>query len=311
MGSPRTVVIVNPRAQGGATGRDWPHLADRIRKVVAFDEAITQAPGDATRLAREALRAGAERVVALGGDGTTNEVMNGFFEDGKPIAPDAALALLPYGTGGDFRKTVGISKDFDQAVAVLGADRRRTIDVGRIDLGGDAGGRVRMFINIASFGMSGVVDRMVNQSKKRFGKLSYLAATTRGMLRYDNRRVKLTFDGVASDSLELTINTVAIANGKYFGGGMMMAPDAELDDGLFDVVAIGDVGVLDMMLSSRALYKGTHLARKEVSARRARVVVAEPANAGDVVELDVDGETPGKLPATFTIVPSALRVVAP
>ncbi len=300
-------MIVNPRAQGGATGRDWPHLADRIRRVVAFDEAITRGPGDATRLAREALRAGAERVVALGGDGTTNEVMNGFFEAGQPIAPDAALGLLPYGTGGDFRKTAGISKDFDQAVAVLGADRRRTIDVGRID---HAGG-VRMFINIASFGMSGVVDRMVNTSKKRFGKLSYLAATTRGMWRYDNQRVRITFDGVAADALEMTINTVAIANGKYFGGGMLMAPDAELDDGYFDVVAIGDLGMVDMILSSPSLYKGTHLHNKGVSARRAKTVLAEPASPGDVVELDVDGETPGRLPATFSNVPAALRLVAP
>jgi YegS/Rv2252/BmrU family lipid kinase len=311
MGSPRTVVIVNPKAQGGATGRDWPHLADKIRRAgVAFDEAITQERGDATRLAREALKAGAERVVALGGDGTTNEVMNGFFEAGKPVASGpngAALALLPYGTGGDFRKTVGISKELDKAIAVLAGDRRRTIDVGRIDL---ADG-VRMFINIASFGMSGVVDRMVNQSKKRFGKLSYLAATTRGMMRYDNKRVRMTFDGVASDALEMTINTVAVANGKYFGGGMMMAPDAELDDGFFDVVAIGDVGMLDMMLSSRALYKGTHLHKKEVSARRARTVLAEPATPGDVVELDVDGETPGNLPATFSIVPAALSLVVP
>lgn len=312
MGSPRTVVIVNPRSQGGQAGKDWPHLADRIRRAVPFEEVHTTGPGDAIRLTREALRGGAERVVALGGDGTTSEVMNGFFEGGLPIAPEAALGLLPYGTGGDFRKTVRVSKDFDQAIATLATDHRRKIDVGRLDLTTSDGGRaVRMFINIASFGMSAVVDHLVNQSKKRFGKLSFLIASTRGMLRYDNQRVRITFDGASADAIEMTINTVAVANGQYFGGGMHVAPDAQVDDGQFDVVAIGDVGVTDMILSSRRLYKGTHLTMDHVSHRRARVVLAEPASPGDVVELDVDGETPGRLPATFTVVPQALWLVAP
>jgi YegS/Rv2252/BmrU family lipid kinase len=302
----RTVVIVNPRSQGGAAGKNWPHLADRIRRQVPFEEAMTTAPGDATRLTREALRGGADRVVALGGDGTINEVMNGFFEDGTAIAPSAAMALLPYGTGGDFRKTVRVPKDFDQAVGVLATDRRRTVDVGRLD---HAGG-TRMFLNIASFGMSGVVDRLVNQSKKRFGKLSFMVASARGMLSYDNQRVRITFDGVAADSLEMTINTVAVANGQYFGGGMHIAPEAELDDGFFDVVAIGDVGFTGFVLKSRRLYAGTHLTMKDVSHRRARVVHAEPVDPGAIVEIDLDGETPGRLPATFTVVPRALSIVA-
>ena len=304
-------MIVNPRSQGGQAGRDWPHLADRIRRGLPFEEAHTTAPGDATRLTREALRAGAARVVALGGDGTINEVVNGFFEAGHPIAPEAAFGLLPYGTGGDFRKTVRIPKDFDDAVAVLARDQRRRIDVGRLDLTSDEGRVVRMFANIASFGMSGVVDRLVNQSKKRFGKLSFLIATTRGMLRYDNQRVRLVFDGVAADALEMTINTVAVANGQYFGGGMHIAPEAELDDGRFDVVAIGDVGMKELVLNSRRVYQGTHLGLDHISHRRATRVDAEPVEPGEIVELDVDGETPGRLPATFTIVPQALWLVAP
>jgi YegS/Rv2252/BmrU family lipid kinase len=302
----RTVVIVNPRSQGGAAGQNWPHLADRIRREVPFEEALTTGPGDATRLAREAVKGGADRVVALGGDGTINEVVNGFFEAGAPIAPAAAFGILPYGTGGDFRKTVGVPKDFGEAVALLARDKRRTIDVGRLD---HAGG-TRMFANIASFGMSGVVDRLVNQSKKRFGKLSFMLATARGMLQYDNQRVRITFDGVAADAVEMTVNTVAVANGQYFGGGMRIAPDAELDDGYFDVVAIGDVGFAGFVLKSRRIYAGTHLSMKEVSHRRAKVVRAEASDPGAVVEIDLDGETPGFLPATFTVVPRALSVVA-
>jgi len=309
----RTVVIVNPNSQGGAAGKDWPHLADKIRRAVPFEEVFTQAPGDATRLARETLRAGADRVVALGGDGTINEVGNGFFDDdGQAIAPAAAMGILPYGTGGDFRKTVKIPKVFDDAVAVLAADHRRTIDVGRLTYTTRDGGTAsRMFINIASFGMSGVVDDLVNKSKKRFGKLSFFAASFKGMLRYDNQRVRLTFDGDEAGALELTINTVAVANGRYFGGGMFIAPNAEPDDGVFDVVALGDLGVADMIFKSGRLYKGTHLTMKEVSLRRAKVLHAAPCEPGGVVELDVDGETPGRLPATFTVVPAALTLVAP
>ncbi len=308
MGTPRTVVIVNPRSQGGAAGKDWPHLAERIRRALPFEDVFTAAPGDATRLAREALQSGAERVVALGGDGTINEVGNGFFVDGKPIAPGAAMGILPYGTGGDFRKTVHIPKDFDDAVKVLAADHRRTIDVGRIDL---ANGGVRMFVNIASFGLSGVVDRVINKSKKRFGKLSFFAATTKAMFEYDNQRVRLIFDGDAAGAVEMTISTVAVANGRYFGGGMYIAPNAEVDDAVFDVVALGDLGLTDLVFKSNRLYKGTHLTMKECSVRRAKVVRAEPVEPGGVVELDVDGETPGILPATFTVVPAALQLVAP
>ncbi|MEZ4399732.1 MAG: diacylglycerol kinase family lipid kinase [Kofleriaceae bacterium] len=309
---PRVVVIANPKSQGGSLGRRWPELADHIRRVVPFEDALTTGPGDATRLAREAIAAGAEVVVAVGGDGTINEVANGWFDDGVARPTSAALGVLPFGTGGDFVRTLGIPKDFARACAVLAADHRRTIDVGRIDFATRTGGTgVRMFVNIASFGMSGLTDRLVNQSKKRLGALSFYAATTRAMLQYDNQRVRMSFDDRPADGKDLTINTVAIANGRFFGGGMMIAPAAELDDGRFDVVALGDMSMTDFVLKSRRLYNGTHLDLPKVSHRRAEVVRAEPASRDQVVELDVDGETPGVLPATFRIVPRALAVITP
>lgn len=310
MPSPRTVVVVNPNSQGGNVGRRWSYFADQIRRELPFEEALTSGPGDATRLTREALRSGADRVVALGGDGTVNEVVNGFFENGERIAPNAAFGFLPCGTGGDFRKTLGVSNAFATAVACLAADRRRRIDVGRIDHATAAGGKgVRMFANIASFGMSGVVDRALNGSKKRFGSLSFFWATTKTTLRYTNQRVTLRCDD--DDPIDLTINTVAVANGQFFGGGMQIAPNAALDDGLFDVVSIGDVGIRELVMNSRRLYKGTHLELPKISHRHARVVTAEAVIPGDVVELDVDGETPGTLPAKFSVVDRALEVVAP
>ena len=311
MAPTRTVVVVNPNSQGGNVGKHWPHLADQIRREVPFEEALTKGPGDATVLTREALRAGADRIVALGGDGTINEVVNGFFERGAPIAPDAALGYLPQGTGGDFRRSVGVPKDFAEAVACLARDHRRRIDVGRLDFAANGGGQAtRMFANIASFGMSARVDHAVNDSKKRLGALSFFWATTKTTFRYKNQRVRLRFDD-DQDTVDLTINTVAIANGRYFGGGMMIAPDAQLDDGLFDVVAMGDLSLRELVMNSRRVYKGTHLTLDKVSMRRAKVVHAEPTDGGEPVELDVDGETPGALPARFTIAPRALSLVTP
>ena len=307
---PRTTVIVNPNSQGGKLGKRWRDHADVIGRAFPFDEAVTTGPGHATELTRAALRGGAERIVAIGGDGTVNEVVNGFFEDGVAIAPEASFALIPYGTGGDFRRTLEIPLEFADAVAVVAANQRRRIDVGRLDFTTHAGGKaVRMFANIASFGVSGVVDRLVNESGKKLGRLSFMLATARATWSYKNQRVQLVFDG--GERVEATINTVAVANGRFFGGAMMVAPAAEVDDGLFDVVCMGDLTFGDLLKSGRRLYKGTHLGMDKVTSRRARVVEAEPNEAGGIVELDVDGEAPGRLPARFEIVPGALWMVAP
>jgi YegS/Rv2252/BmrU family lipid kinase len=311
MVTPRTVLIVNPKSQGGRLGKRWTEIADTIGRAFPFEEAITQGPHDATRLTREALRGGAERVVAIGGDGTINEVVNGFFDDrGAAIAPEASFAVIPFGTGGDFRRTMQLPIELADAAAVIAANHRKKIDVGRLEFTTMAGARAaRMFANIASFGVSGVVDRLVNESSKKLGRLAFAVATARATWSYKNQRVQLVFDG--ADRVEATINTVAIANGKYFGGAMMVAPNAELDDGMFDVVAMGDFGFGDLLKSGRRLYKGTHLAMDKVTTRRARVVDAEPIDPKAIVELDVDGENPGRLPARFELVPAALWLVVP
>ncbi|HEY5920568.1 MAG TPA: diacylglycerol kinase family protein [Kofleriaceae bacterium] len=310
---PRTVVIVNPKSQGGRLGKRWAELAETIGRAFPFDEAVTQGPGDATRLAREALKAGAERIVAIGGDGTINEVVNGFFSDtGAPLAPNASFALIPFGTGGDFRRTMNIPVEVADAAAVIKANHKRHIDVGKLELTTHAGTKqLRMFANIASFGVSGVVDRLVNESGKKFGRLSFAVATARATWSYKNQRVQLIFDGNVNDRVEATINTVAVANGRYFGGKMKIAPHAEVDDGLFDVVSMGDLGFGDLLKSGRRLYEGTHLSMDKVTSRRARIVEAEPVDPNAVVELDVDGESPGRLPARFEIVPAALWMVVP
>ncbi len=311
MQAPRTTVVVNPKSQGGKLGKRWPEVSETLSRAFPFDEAITEGPGDATRLVRRALEAGAERIVAIGGDGTINEVANGFYDDGRAVAPEASLAIIPFGTGGDFRKTLKLTTEVADAAAVIAANHRTKIDMGKLTFtGSDGQSCVRMFINIASFGSSGVVDKVINKSGKKLGsKMSFMVAAMKATWSYKNQRVQMRFDG--ADRTEATINTVAVANGRYFGGGMMIAPEAELGDGVFDVVSLGDMGFTELLGTSRRLYKGSHLSLDKVSSRRARVIEAEPVDPNDVVELDVDGENPGRLPAKFELVPASLWLVVP
>lgn len=311
--APRTVVVVNPSAQNGQLGRQWPSIAGELRRELSgFEEAITSGPGDATGLCRQALHSGADTVVAVGGDGTISEVANGFFDGDQPVRPEAAMGIIPVGTGGDFRKTAGIPRDIRGAAQILARREIRPIDIGHVELvTRDGSSAAQVFINIASFGLSGLVDELVNESSKRLGgKLSFMVATARAGLRYQNQRVRLVFDGDEAGSADVTVNTVAVANGRYFGGGMYVAPEAELDDGRFDVVAIGDLSKWEFVRHGRKLYAGTHLHLDKVSHRRAVTVRAE-AIGGEQVRLDIDGETPGVLPATFRILPRALKLIAP
>ena len=313
MAPPRTLLVVNPRSQNGTLGRRWPKVRQQVRRHLgSFEEAFTEGPMDATRITREALQDGVDVVVAIGGDGTINEVANGFFEDGVAIRPEASMGILPFGTGGDFRKSVGVPKDIDKAAAILARFETKRIDLGRLDYTTREGGTgQRIFINIASFGISGEIDEEVNSSSKRLGgRLSFMLATAKVGMRFKGKRVRVVFDGNEETSLETNISTIAVANGQYFGGGMQVAPNAAVDDGRFDVVAIGEMGTLESMWKGRHLYSGTHLNLENVSERRATTVYAESVDGQDVV-LDVDGEVPGLLPATFTVMPEALSLVLP
>ncbi len=313
MSTKSTLLVVNPQSKRGLLGRRWADLSSVIRRHYGpFEQAMTSRPGEATEITRQALESGTERVIAVGGDGTLNEVVGGFFRDSEPLSPDAELGLLPFGTGGDFRKTCGMPKELEAACEILARGRTRDIDAGKLSfVEPESGRRERIFINIASFGISGVVDEIVNEGSKRLGgRLSFMLATARANLRYQNKRVRLTFDDDAAAPLDMTIHNVAVANGRYFGGGMQIAPEAELGDGLFDVVALGDMTTREILLSGHRVYAGTHLGQAKVSHRRARKVSAEPLDP-DPVRLDVDGETPGILPATFEILPGALRLVSP
>lgn len=308
MGQYRPVAIVNPHSSNGRTGRLWPHVREQIvRRLGVVDERMTSYPGQATLLARECLNSGYNLILSVGGDGTHHEVVNGFFDGDTVVNPGAALAVITSGTGGDFRKTLGLGPGPEAALDQLDGDFSRQVDVGRFRYRAhDGSTQSAYFLNILSFGIGGLVDHYVNNTTKALGgKASFFMGTMRAMFQFRPQKVRLILD--QREPIERTIHMVALANGCYFGGGMYVAPGAELDDGLLDCVVMRDLSTAKFVGMSRHIYKGTHLAHPHVEHFRARVIEALPLGQEPVL-LDVDGEPKGALPLRVEVAPRAINL---
>jgi YegS/Rv2252/BmrU family lipid kinase len=305
------LVIVNPTSARGATGEAWPGLAGELRRHFGpFAVAFTESAGDAARIAEHEARQGRPLLIACGGDGTISEVANGILVSGA----DAELGLLPSGTGGDFRRSLDIPVRAADAATRLRQGKTRALDAGRVTFTSEGGGEeTRHFLNVASFGMGGDVIRRVKSQawlgaggpRLVGGRLAFAAAAAQSALAFERPDVRVRLDGGAESRLAVT--NFAVANARFFGGGMKIAPEALLDDGLFDVVAVGDMSAAEIFRNSYRLYLGTHLGLRDVRHARARRVEARPEGS-EVVGLEVDGELVGRLPATFELLPKALRV---
>jgi diacylglycerol kinase (ATP) len=256
---------------------------------------LSEFPG---HLAQAAADAQGSLLVVVGGDGTVNEVVNAV------AGTDAEIAVLPSGTGQDLARSQGIPSDIDEAVRVALEGETRTIDVGRVEL---ADGESRFFANVGSVGMSGAVARRANAMTKRFGgRATFFYALTREFLAWQNTRVTVELDeGVRREG---AMHDVIVANGRCHGGGMKLAPNARQDDGLFDVVTIGDVSKLDFVTTAPKLYSGRYLAHPKVELLRSSTVAIDAAQP---LPLEVDGEPIGTTPARFEVVPAALRLRVP
>ena len=311
------LVVINPESAGGVTRDAWPRMASDLRAHFgSFTTAFTTKAGDATDLAAEAARKGAKLIIACGGDGTISEVANGILSSGK----NAELGILPSGTGGDFRRTLGIPARARNAARILGEGKTRAIDVGRVTFINHQGAQdTRYLLGIASFGMSAaVIDRVKeggpgwlpsDAPKWLRGRIAYGASMFQTAMSSPKIRVVIQLDD--KNEQHLTVANVCIANARYFGGGMKIAPGAKLTDGQFDVITIGDLGSLKILTNAPRIYLGSHLSMDQVHHALARKVVARPANKNKQIAIEVDGELPGFLPATFQVVPKALRVRCP
>jgi YegS/Rv2252/BmrU family lipid kinase len=301
-------IIVNPRAGAGAAARSAGAVSAALRAAgAAHDMKETLTPGDATRLAREAREDSVDVVAVVGGDGTLNEVAQAYLGESGPVA-GPRIAPIPAGTGGDFCRLFQLDRDPERAASRITKGTPKALDLGVLDVVSEHGQPVRKaFLNIGSFGVSGRIDRIVNRGPKWLGgRIAYAVGTVRAMSVYRNAPVAIKVDG--KNWYEGRIMVVAIANGRYFGGGMKVAPAADPSDGLFDVVSIGDLAFAEALVLSPSLYAGKHVEHRRVLSTRAIRVEATPLSKSPVY-VDADGETPGQLPLTATIFGKALELL--
>lgn len=305
----RTLVVVNPRSSGGSTAKRWRRIAAALDgSLSGYDRVETRGPGHATELVRNGLRDGVQMIIAVGGDGTINEVVNGFYDGDEPVAESPILGLLPSGTGGDYRKTWGLDREPASAVARLAGGELRSVDLGRVRCRAlDGTGEVtRYFANVASFGLSARICQRVNASSKVLGgRASFFLASARALMGYHGQAANLRTDGEERRFDSITVGACCI--GRYFGGGMMIGPNADPADGAFDVVTLNRVGRFDMMRMT-SLYSGKHLEDPNVSCWRGAVVEATLGESSEPLLIETEGEVVGQLPARFEVLPGAFRI---
>lgn len=307
--------IVNPRSGGGKTASVWPEIKATITARMGDIEIVhTERQGHATELAKSLAEAGHPLVVAVGGDGTFSEVVAGLMlaQRGGHVAE---AGLVGQGTGGDFRRTLGIEHRLDRYLDALTSGRTRRIDVGRALLAAGTSGEVeRFFVNILSAGIGGMVDEYVaNASRALGGTVAYFVSSARALMNAKLGRVRCTveLDGQTTSRTFPTF-LVAVCNGQYFGSGMHMAPAAKVDDGVFEVVAFGATTKVEFARTSSQVYSGKHMRDpKTVHMRGSKVsIVLENDDARDAFLLDVDGEPLSGLPLSIECMASALTLRA-
>lgn len=301
-------VVVNPAAGGGHLGAAWPAVrAELERSLGALAVLETARHGDGRTLAAQHVRAGVDLVIAVGGDGTANECAEGVLE----VGGSAALGIVSLGTGRDFLRSVADRRDSGAAIAAIASGRSRRIDAGRVTFTGPTGQtETRHFINVASLGLSARIAARVNAIKRERrvlnARATFYIETIKGIMGYRPEVVRVRFDD--GETIELETALVAVGNGRYFGGGMMVLPEARLDDGLLDVLIYRAPGMLRMIGDFNLIYRGAHTRLERVRMRRCRWVEVSALHSAPGAMLEIDGESPGRIPARFEIVPGALML---
>lgn len=304
----KTQVIVNPESNRGRTRKRWTQIKEALRTFLKeFKYEFTEKPSQATDISRTAIREGTELIVGVGGDGTINEIANGFFEGKNLINPETVLGIVPSGTGCDFSKSLHIPSSLRGALNVIIQAPTPAIDIGRATYKTHTGEEAeRYFLNVADFGFGGEVVERMNQNRAKRKASSYLKSTITTFFNYRNKKIRLRIDDEEIPRDEYLIG--AISNGRIFGKGMKIAPEARLDDGLFDIILVKGMKVLEFLRNVWRIYAGTHLSHPKIAFIRGRRIDALPENPDERVLIEIDGEQLGGLPATFEIVPRSFLV---
>ena len=298
-----TKVIVNPIAGAGRTVRKWPQIMSLLKSIgLSFEYDLTEASGHAIELAKSAAKKGYELVVSVGGDGTINEIVNGLYNAGN--IRDVTLGIISTGVGSDFIRTIGIPRSYKEACQRLMNSRKLVVDLGVVEYVNNGQITKRLFVNFAGLGFDAEVVKATTQRFKALGSTpSYLIGLLTTFVFYETKQVSLILDGQPE---ERRVWTILMSNGKYGGGGMLAAPNADLTDGLLDVVVIGDLSKLNLLKSLPRIYKGTHLSHPKVTVKRAREIDIRPRQQ---MSLQADGELLGQSPAHVYMLPTMLNVV--
>ena len=318
-----TLLIVNPQSSGGRTGRILPQLERTLSHSLEGEYHIeqTREARHATRLARQAAKDGYQRVVAIGGDWTLNEVINGLMQASQEDKCEKlpVLGLIPQGTGGDFRRSFAIEHRLDHYLRKLNEADTHSLDIGKAEFVDHQGNpKKHYFVNILSAGLGGLVDQYVEESKGgNSGKASYFMASLKAMRCSKLARLRCTVDlrvgegeKVDQRTFVLGSRNIAICNGRYFGGGMHVAPMAKTDDGTFEVINFSAPKRLQLAAMSRKLYDGKHLQLPHVQhfqASSIRLELIDESIQKDFL-LDIDGEALGCLPLHIEVLPAALQI---
>lgn len=307
-------VIINPNSAYGKTKERWPALQQALDALpLEYGFAFTEGRGHASLLARQAFDQGARLLVSVGGEGTLFEMVNGLAGPDGRAPLEAAFGLIPSGTGSDLARYLGVPREPTAAIARLAGDAARTLDLGIVECAPfhpagsrppeDAAPVHRVFVNVAGVGFDGeVIERVESRPKAGGGTIPYLTNLFVSLVNYRNKPMDITYDG---RRLSGTFNSVIAANGAYFGGGMFIAPHADAGDGRFDLILLGDLNKLEVIQNLPRLYKGTHITHPKVTELRAGEIRVE---AGVRALVQADGELVGMSPATFRIVPGAVRI---
>lgn len=305
----RPQIIINPESDKGRTGKRWEHIKEAFKAFFKeFRYEFTEKPCHATEISRSAIKEGAELIVGVGGDGTMNEIANGFFEDHAIINPETALGVVPSGTGSDFSRSLNLPLGFRNAIQIISEAPSNFIDAGHVYYRTASGKDCeRYFFNITDFGIGGEVVRHMNRNRMKKKKSSYLRSTLSTFAHYRNKRLRIRVDGAELPEDSYMIG--AVSNGRIFGKGMKIAPEAELDDGLFDLVLVKGMKMWDFCRNVLRIYRGTHLSHPKITLVRGSEIEVVPADGEEQdILIEVDGEQLGQIPATFKILPRSLLV---
>jgi diacylglycerol kinase (ATP) len=309
---PETLFIINPTSARGTTLKRWQAVRKEFLTAgIRFAERQTTHASDAKGITTDAIKTGTKRIIAVGGDGTLNEVLNGYLDaGGMAIDKEAAIGLLPSGTGSDFRRSIGLLKKADAIRAII-ESQTRLIDAMKVEFENQHGEKIsRHSMNVVSFGLGGEVTTYVNNWRATLpnwvgGKVRFVAAAVLALKQFKNKNVRVTIDH--KPALAIQSNLIVLGNGRFAGGGMMLAPQAELDDGLLDVILTSCATRFDVIGELPRIYVGGLLKNPKVSLFKASSVVID---SDEKLAIDIDGETVGFTPARVNILPLAVRLIS-